>query len=147
MLICRSGGRETQHDVLFAAGGAGYGGSVIRALHHVQLAMPPRREVEAEAFYAGVLGVPRVAKPPHLERRGGCWFRSDGVEIHLGVEQPFTPARKAHPAFLVDDLAGLRERLTAAGAPVVLDEPLPGYDRFYTSDPFGNRIEVLSPQE
>jgi catechol 2,3-dioxygenase-like lactoylglutathione lyase family enzyme len=109
--------------------------------------MPPGREVEAEAFYAGVLGVPRVAKAPHLERRGGCWFRSDEVEIHLGVEQPFAPARKAHPAFLVDDLAGLRERLTTAGARVVLDEPLPGYDRFYTSDPFGNRIEILSRRE
>ena len=131
----------------FVAGAAGYGGSVIRALHHVQLAMPPGREVDAEAFYAGVLGVPRVAKPPHLELRGGCWFRSDDVEIHLGVEEPFAPARKAHPAFLVDDLVGLRDHLTAAGVPVIPDEPLAGYDRFYTSDPFGNRIEILSPRE
>jgi catechol 2,3-dioxygenase-like lactoylglutathione lyase family enzyme len=119
--------------------------SVIRAIHHVQLAMPPGREAEAEAFYAGLLGVPRVRKPPNLELRGGCWFHSDGVEIHLGIEQQFVPAGKAHPAFLVDDLTGLRDRLTAAGVPVVLDEPLPGYDRFYTSDPFGNRIEILSP--
>jgi catechol 2,3-dioxygenase-like lactoylglutathione lyase family enzyme len=88
---------------------------------------------------------PGVRKPPNLERRGGCWFHSDGVEIHLGVEQQFVPAGKAHPAFLVDDFTGLRDRLTAAGVPVVLDEPLPGYDRFYTSDPFGNRIEILSP--
>ncbi len=119
---------------------------MIRAIHHVQLAMPPGREAEAEAFYAGLLGVPRVRKPPHLERRGGCWFRSEAVEIHLGIDQQFVPAGKAHPAFLIDDLPSLRDRLTAAGVPVLLDEPLPGYDRFYTSDPFGNRIEILSPR-
>lgn len=119
---------------------------MIRAIHHVQLAMPPGQGAEAEAFYAGLLGVPRVRKPRHLERRGGCWFRSAEVEIHLGIDDQFVPARKAHPAFLVDDLTGLRDRLTAAGVPVVLDEPPPGYDRFYTSDPFGNRIEILSPR-
>ena len=118
---------------------------MIRAIHHVQLAMPPGREAEAEAFYAGHLGVPRVRKPSHLELRGGCWFRSDTVEIHLGIDDQFVPAHKAHPALLVDDLAGLRDRLSAAGMPILLDEPLPGYDRFYTSDPFGNRIEILSP--
>jgi catechol 2,3-dioxygenase-like lactoylglutathione lyase family enzyme len=121
-----------------------YGRPVIRGIHHVQLAMPPGRESEAEAFYSGLLGIPRVAKPPHLEVRGGCWFRSPEVEIHLGIEEPFIPAGKAHPALLVDDLPGLRDRLAAAGAPVLIDEPLPGYDRFYTSDPFGNRIEILA---
>jgi catechol 2,3-dioxygenase-like lactoylglutathione lyase family enzyme len=106
--------------------------------------MPAGREGVAQSFYEGLLGVPRVSKPENLDRRGGCWFRSATVEVHLGVEEPFAPARKAHPAFLVDDLADLRERLAVAGFDVVDDEPLDGYDRFYTSDPFGNRIELLS---
>jgi catechol 2,3-dioxygenase-like lactoylglutathione lyase family enzyme len=118
---------------------------VIRTIHHVQLAMPAGREAEAEAFYAGVLGIPRVGKPANLERRGGCWFRSGSVEIHLGVEETFAPARKAHPALLVDDLDDLRDRLVAAGFAVATDEPLEGFRRFYVSDPFGNRIEVLEP--
>ena len=108
--------------------------------------MPPGREAEAEAFYAGLLGIPRVQKPRHLERRGGCWFRSANVEIHLGIDHEFVPAQKAHPAFLVDDLPGLRDRLAVARVPILIDEPLPGYERFYTSDPFGNRIEILSPR-
>ncbi len=94
-------------------------------------------------IYSGLLGIPRVAKPANLERRGGCWFRSAAVEIHLGVEEPFVPAKKAHPALLVDDLADLRRRLLAAAHPVVLDEPLDGFERFYANDPFGNRIECL----
>jgi len=110
---------------------------------HVQLAMPAGREPEAEAFYAGLLGIPRVAKPANLERRGGCWFRSESVEIHLSVEEPFAPARKAHPALLVEDLDRLRERLVVSGFSVMADEPLEEHDRFHTSDPFGNRIEFL----
>jgi len=119
---------------------------VIRGVHHVQLAMPAGAEAAAEAFYSGLLGLPRVAKPPHLERRGGCWFRSALLEIHLGVEEPFEPARKAHPAFVVADLPALRRRLLAAGHAVETDEPLPGFDRCYTKDPFGNRIELLEPE-
>lgn len=118
---------------------------MIRALHHVQLAMPAGRESEAEGFYAGLLGIPRVPKPANLESRGGCWFRSPSVEIHLGVEEPFHSAKKAHPALLVDDLDLLRQRLALAGFPISVDEPLDGYDRFYTNDPFGNRIECLGP--
>lgn len=105
--------------------------------------MPAGREADAERFYAGVLGIPRVRKPPNLEPRGGCWFKSIAVEIHLGVEEPFSPARKAHPALLVDDLDVLRERLATSGIAVIVDEPLEGYERIYTSDPFGNRIELL----
>ena len=105
--------------------------------------MPAGREADAEVFYAGVLGIPRVLKPANLERRGGCWFRSAVVEIHMGVEEPFSPARKAHPALLVDDLETMRARLTAAGAAIVDDEPLPRFRRLYTTDPFGNRIELL----
>jgi catechol 2,3-dioxygenase-like lactoylglutathione lyase family enzyme len=115
----------------------------ITALHHVQLAMPAGREEEAEAFYSGVLGFERVAKPPELEKRGGCWFRSGSIEVHLGVEADFRPARKAHPALQIDGLAELRARLVDAGAEVWEDSPLEGYDRFYASDPFGNRLEFL----
>lgn len=118
---------------------------VIRALHHVQLAMPAGGEAAAEAFYAGLLGIPRVAKPAHLEARGGCWFEDENVKIHLGVEAEFRPARKAHPALLVNDLAMLRTAFEDAGVEVVVDQPLPGYDRFYAADPFGNRLELLQP--
>ena len=121
----------------------------IVAIEHVQLAMPPGGEAEAQAFYEGLLGLPRVPKPPHLERRGGCWFESDAgssaVKIHLGVEDPFRPARKAHPALLVHDLAALVEQLRAAGTTVRADEPLDGYHRVYVDDPFGNRLELMEP--
>lgn len=120
---------------------------VIRELHHVLLAMPAGGEAGAEAFYSGLLGIPRVTKPEHLEVRGGCWFESGNVRIHLGVEGEFRPARKAHPALIVDDLAALGGVLEEAGVEVIVDEPLPGFDRFYASDPFGNRLEFLQPAE
>ena len=123
----------------------------IVAIDHVQLAMPAGEETAAQAFYEGLLSLPRVPKPPHLEARGGCWFESDTVKIHLGVEQPtdgpFHPARKAHPALLVSDLPALVERLRAAGVPVRDDDPLEGYDRVYVDDPFGNRIELMEPSD
>lgn len=118
---------------------------MIEGLHHVQLAMPPGREDDAIAFYEGLLGLPRVAKPPHLEARGGCWFESDTARVHLGVEEGFRPARKAHVALLVTDLAALRRHLEASAVAIVDDEPLPGFDRFYANDPFGNRLEFLAP--
>jgi catechol 2,3-dioxygenase-like lactoylglutathione lyase family enzyme len=114
-------------------------------IDHVQLAMPAGREAAAVAFYEGLLGIRHVPKPPHLAARGGCWFESDGVKVHLGVEPGFRPARKAHPALLVDDLAALVERLAEAGVPLRDDEPLDGYDRVYADDPFGNRLELLEP--
>ena len=110
----------------------------------MQLAMPPGRESDAIAFYEGLLGLPRVAKPPHLEVRGGCWFESDTTRVHLGVEEGFRPARKAHTALLVVDLEALRLDLATSGVVIVDDEPLPGFDRFYASDPFGNRLEFLA---
>ena len=118
---------------------------MIRGLHHVQLAMPVGREQEAIDFYQGVLGIPQVAKPAHLAERGGCWFEDDWVRIHLGVDPAFVPARKAHPAFQVEDLRVLAGRLERGGAVVVRDQPLAGYDRLYVDDPFGNRIELLQP--
>ena len=117
----------------------------IEALDHVQLAMPPDREREARAFYAGVLGIPEVTKPPHLAKRGGCWFERGPLKIHLGVESDFRPARKAHPALTVNDLKGLSDRLSVAGFPVRAEEPLEGYIRVYVDDPFGNRIELMEP--
>lgn len=113
----------------------------------MQVAMPRGREVDARAFYGGVLGLAEVEKPEPLRRRGGCWFRSpdEGVEVHLSVEDDFRPARKAHPAFLVEDLDGLRGRLVDAGAEVVDDALLEGHRRFYGFDPFGNRLEFIQP--
>ncbi len=118
----------------------------IRALDHVQLAMPVGGEAAAQRFYGDVLGLPRVPKPPHLASRGGCWFEHGDLKVHLGVEADFRPATKAHPAFVVEDLTGLLVLLTAGGHPVIEGEPLAGYDRAYTTDPFGNRIEFLEPE-
>ena len=117
----------------------------IRRIDHVQLAMPSGGEDEATAFYEGLLGITRVPKPPHLERRGGCWFEDGPVKVHLGVEADFHPARKAHPALEVEDLRSLVAVLGAAGVDVVDDEPLEGWFRVYVSDPFGNRLELMEP--
>ena len=118
----------------------------IERLEHVQLAMPPGAERAARAFYADLLGIPEVPKPAPLAARGGCWFERGGLKIHLGVEQDFRPARKAHPALLVTDLAELVRRLEAAGYCADTDETLPGYHRCYVDDPFGNRIELMEPR-
>jgi len=108
----------------------------------VQLAMPPGEEQKARSFYAGLLGVPEVAKPPELARRGGAWFESTTVKIHLGVERDFRAARKAHPGLLVEGLSELAARLREAGYEVV-EEPLVGRRRSYVNDPFGNRLELI----
>lgn len=108
----------------------------------MQLAMPSGGEASAEAFYEGLLGLHRVPKPPHLERRGGCWFENDSVKVHLGVDADFRPARKAHPALVVENLKELVARLQGAGA-LVRQEPLDGRFRVYVDDPFGNRIELM----
>ena len=112
---------------------------------HVQLAMPPGNEALARAFFAGLLGIPEVPKPPELAKRGGCWFERSALKIHLGVETDFRPARKAHPALEVQDLPQLIVRLKAHGHAVNEDEPLEGFHRVYVDDPFGNRIELLEP--
>jgi catechol 2,3-dioxygenase-like lactoylglutathione lyase family enzyme len=118
----------------------------IKAIEHVQLAMPPGREEEARQFYRQLLEIPEVPKPPPLAARGGCWFERGSLKIHLGVEQDFRPARKAHPALLVERLRDLVARLSAAGCRISEDESLAGYDRVYVDDPFGNRIELLEPK-
>jgi catechol 2,3-dioxygenase-like lactoylglutathione lyase family enzyme len=114
-------------------------------LDHVQLAMPAGREDDARAFYQGLLGIPEKAKPPHLAVRGGCWFESGEVKVHLGVDTDFMPARKAHPAFVVEDLRALAQRLQRGSYRAVEDQPLEGFDRLYVDDPFGNRIELMEP--
>lgn len=116
-------------------------------LHHVQLAMPRGCEDRARAFYAGVLGFTEVAKPAALAARGGVWFRAGALEVHLGVEEPFQPARKAHPGILVSNLDEVASRLTTAGVTVRPDSALPGFRRFYVDDCFGNRLEFLQPDD
>lgn len=117
----------------------------ISTLHHVQLAMPKGGEQVARAFYQGLLGLEEVPKPPILAARGGVWFGRGAVRVHLGVEDDFRPARKAHPAFEVDGVVDLLAHLEAEGVEVVRDANLPGYVRGYVQDPFGNRIELLEP--
>jgi len=115
-------------------------------LHHVQVSCPRGGEAAARAFYGDVLGLPEVAKPPVLAARGGVWFRDAGVEIHVGVEELFTPAGKAHPALLVDDIDALARVTETAGFPVEWDDNFPGYRRFHTRDGHGNRVEILLDQ-
>ena len=117
----------------------------VKRLDHVQLAMPPDGEELARQFYQVALGIPEVPKPPNLAKRGGCWFETDELKIHLGVERDFHPARKAHPALIVEDLATLVQRLQLAGYTTKDDEPLEGYHRTFVNDPFGNRIELMEP--
>lgn len=115
----------------------------VQAIDHVQLAMPAGEESAAVAFYEGVLGLVNVPKPPHLAARGGCWFEDGPVRVHLGVEADFRPARKAHPALLVDDLDELSVRLAGAGFPARDGDGVEGFRQRYVDDPFGNRIELL----
>jgi hypothetical protein len=116
-------------------------------IHHVRIACPRGSEETLRAFCTGLLGLAEKPKPPLLAGRGGCWFAGAGIELHLGVDDDFVPAGKAHPGLLWPDLDGLAATLTAHGYPVrwAPDEELPGYRRFHTSDPYGNRIEFLAP--
>jgi catechol 2,3-dioxygenase-like lactoylglutathione lyase family enzyme len=116
---------------------------LVKRFEHVQLAMPAGGEAKAREFYERGLRIPEVRKPLHLARRGGCWFERGELKIHLGVDLDFRPARKAHPALLVEDLAQLVATLTGMGYVIRDDEPLAGYHRVYVDDPFGNRIELM----
>ena len=113
-------------------------------LHHVQVGCPRDSEAATRHFYGDLIGLTEVPKPPELARRGGVWFRGEGYELHVGVEEGFQPARKAHPAFLVSDGETLAERLAEAGADISWDSAFPGYRRFHTHDPHGNRVEILT---
>jgi catechol 2,3-dioxygenase-like lactoylglutathione lyase family enzyme len=112
-------------------------------LHHMQLAMPRGEEQAARDFFIGVLGMQEIDKPPVLAARGGVWFRSGGVELHLGVEVDFRPALKGHPGVIVTDLDDVVLRLAKAGQDVRWDTDFPGFRRIYAHDPFGNRLEFL----
>ena len=116
----------------------------VYGIDHVQLAMPAGGELLARRFYGELLGLAEIPKPPNLAARGGNWFRCGPLQVHLGVEAEFRPAKKAHPALLVTNLAELVETLRAAGFEVKKDpEPVQGFDRAFTVDPFGNRIELV----
>ena len=115
----------------------------IVGLDHIQLAMPPGQEAAARRFYGEILGLTEVTKPEPLAGRGGCWFEGPGLMLHLGVEEEFRPARKAHPCLRVADLEASRQFLSAAGVTITPDETIPWTRRFYAADPFGNRLEFL----
>ena len=118
--------------------------SPFTAIDHVQLAMPAGAEGKARAFYGELLGMNEVSKPPELAKRGGCWFESGVVQIHLGVESDFRPAKKAHPALRCRDYDELTARLGGTRVEVVNDSSIPGVRRCHIADPFGNRIELIS---
>jgi len=116
------------------------------SLDHVQLVMPPNREAEARLFYGSLLWLTEIPKPANLAARGGVWFQCGSIQVHLGVETDFRPAKKAHPAFLVADLTQLTDKLSQAGYKIKYDqEAIEGYERTFTEDPFGNRIELMQP--
>jgi catechol 2,3-dioxygenase-like lactoylglutathione lyase family enzyme len=116
----------------------------ILAIDHVQLAMPTGEEEKARAFFINILGFTEIPKPAELAKRGGVWFQSEIVQLHLGVESDFHPARKAHPAFIVDDLDALISKAQSAGYKTDTSQPpLDGYKRAHVFDPFGNRIELM----
>ncbi len=116
----------------------------ILSIDHIQIAMPPGEEDKARAFYGDILAFTEIPKPAKLAKRGGAWFQSESAHLHLGVEQDFHPARKAHPAFIVDELDILLTKAQSAGYETDTSQPpLDGYKRAHVFDPFGNRIELM----
>ncbi|PZG89539.1 glyoxalase [Streptomyces sp. NTH33] len=116
---------------------------MLSAVDHVQLAAPPGSEDQLRTYYVDVLGMTEIPKPPVLAARGGCWFQAGTVQLHLGVEDDFRPAKKAHPGLRVTAIEAYAARLRAHGAKVTWDDDLPGHKRFYSEDPVGNRLEFL----
>ncbi len=116
---------------------------MLDGIDHVQLTAPPGCEPEARRFFSGLLGLEELEKPEPLRARGGVWFRVGGQQLHVGVEQAFAPARKAHPAFAVSDYDELLARLDGAGVPATDDASIPGARRCHLADPWGNRIELV----
>jgi catechol 2,3-dioxygenase-like lactoylglutathione lyase family enzyme len=121
--------------------------TLLQAIDHVQLAIPAGGEERARAFYGDLLGLPETPKPAELAARGGAWFESAAIRVHLGVEEPFHAARKAHVAFRVDDVAALAARARTAGFEVIEDARVPDVERVFIFDPFGNRLEFLRPKD
>ena len=117
---------------------------MILGLDHVQLAAPPGSEAEARRFFTGLLGLEELEKPAALAGRGGVWFACGPQQLHVGVTEDFAPAEKAHPAFAVDDLDVLADRLVEAGVDVHWDDAIPGVQRCFAGDPWGNRLELVA---
>lgn len=116
---------------------------VFKSIDHVQLAAPKGSEGTAKHFFGEILGFQEVEKPEKLKGRGGVWFAFGNYQIHIGIEEPFAPAKKAHPAFQVENLEVLKSHLTKNNVSYIVDTDLPGANRIYVHDPFGNRIEIL----
>jgi len=114
-----------------------------RSIDHVQLAAPKDSESLARKFYGEILGFTEVEKPALLKKRGGVWFAFGSYQIHIGIEEPFAPAKKAHPAFQIENLDDLKVHLSECDVNFIVDADLPGANRIYIHDPFGNRIEIL----
>ena len=119
---------------------------MIRGLHHAQITIPPGTEGEARDFYCDVLDMQEIEKPESLRDRGGIWVLAGDTPVHIGTEPDVNrTATKAHLAYDVDDIAGWRQRLSAAGIDIIEGVPIPGFERFEFRDPFGNRVEIISP--
>ncbi|MEH7305378.1 VOC family protein [Neobacillus drentensis] len=116
---------------------------LIKKIDHIQLAAPMGCEEEAREFFCGILGLNEVEKPAELKKRGGVWFEFGTFQLHIGVEEPFTPAKKAHPAFVVENIEELKGHLREKGVSFTEDDLLPGASRIHVHDPFGNRLELL----
>ncbi|NHM32246.1 VOC family protein [Neobacillus terrae] len=116
---------------------------VFKSIDHVQLAAPKGSENKARKFFGEILGFTEIEKPEELKKRGGAWFQSGSVQIHIGIEEPFAPAKKAHPAFEVENIEAVMDQLNESGVLFQVDIKLPGSKRFYVDDPFGNRLEIL----
>jgi catechol 2,3-dioxygenase-like lactoylglutathione lyase family enzyme len=116
---------------------------IFKKIDHIQLAAPKGCEEAARNFFTGILGLAEIEKPSELQKRGGVWFEFGNYQIHVGVEEPFSPAKKAHPAFVVENIEELKTHLTSSGITYTKDDLLPGANRIHIHDPFGNRIELL----
>jgi catechol 2,3-dioxygenase-like lactoylglutathione lyase family enzyme len=119
----------------------------IEGIHHVMIAIPRGGEEEARTFYGKALGLRELPKPEPLQARGGLWFSAGSIQLHLGIDPDFRPATKAHVAIQVSGVTALHDRLIEAGCRVEPDTSLPGFERYYVADPFGNRLELLEPLE
>lgn len=118
----------------------------IGKIDHVQVAAPRESEEQAQKFYGTLLGMKEIEKPGSLKARGGVWFEFGNFQLHVGVEEPFLPAKKAHPAFVVNGFEALRNHLKDQGIEVKMDDAIPGVERFFVFDPFGNRLEFLKEE-
>ncbi|MBS4218251.1 VOC family protein [Bacillus sp. FJAT-49711] len=114
-----------------------------KAIDHIQLAAPKGSEEEARRFFKGILGFEEIEKPEALKKNGGVWFAYGNVQLHIGIEDPFSATKKAHPAFEVEKIEELKQHLLEHEVEIIEDNKLPGAKRFYVADPFGNRIEIL----